>query len=89
MGRETIRVALIYVAILTLAATVAMTVWAYPTTAACPYDGGNAISTGNTKPMGQPGCEAVEYEHKGTDYSNPAHPRQFDHIFWEKVCGNQ
>lgn len=89
MERKTIRVALIGLAILTLAATVAMTVWAYPMTAACPYDGETATSTGNTKPTSQPGCEAVEYEHKGTNYSDPAHPRQFDHIFWETVCGNQ
>lgn len=89
MEKRMIRLALLSGAILTVLALTAIRLWAYPMTAACPYDGETAYSTGNTKITQQPGCTAVEYEHKGTDYSDPLHPKQFDHVFWATSCNNE
>ena len=58
----------------------------YPKTATCPIDSGTAHATGKTKTTMDPQCTAVEYKHKGTDYSNPRHPQRFQHDFWLTTC---
>jgi hypothetical protein len=58
----------------------------YPKTAPCPMDAGTAHATGKTKTTDTPGCIAVEYKHKGTDFPDPFHPQKFAHVFWSTVC---
>jgi hypothetical protein len=85
MEKKVVRLTLIAAtAILPLASLV----WAYPHTVNCPIDGQAAHSTGHTKTTMQSGCLNVEYNHKGTDYSDPAHPKKFKHIFWVTQCEN-
>lgn len=61
----------------------------YPKTATCPIDSGTAHATGKTQTTTTPECIAVQYKHKGTDYSDPRHPQRFNHVFWVTVCSDQ
>jgi hypothetical protein len=76
-----------FVLLLAAAATLALSLAsAYPKTANCPIDGAKAHSTGKTKPTMEPKCLEVEYNHKGTDYTNPRSPQKFNHVFWVTQC---
>jgi len=60
----------------------------YPKTSPCPVDGNAAKATGKTKSTLDPQCVAVEYQHKGTDYTSPLHPQRFRHEFWLTICND-
>jgi hypothetical protein len=60
----------------------------YRKTAGCPIDLGTAHATGKTKSTMDPQCIAVEYKHKGTDYTDPRHPQRFQHVFWLTICNH-
>jgi len=85
MKNEILRFAVVVV-VLTLALPLTPAKSKYPKTATCPIDSGTAHATGKTKTTMDPQCTAVEYKHKGTDYTNPMHPQRFQHDFWLTIC---
>jgi hypothetical protein len=85
MEKNTIRFMLLTAAVM-LALPFALAKSKYPKTATCPVDSGTAHATGKTKTTMDPQCTAVEYKHKGTDYTNPRHPQRFQHVFWLTMC---
>lgn len=85
MGKKVLRFAMLWAA-MTVALPLAPAKPKYPKTATCPIDSGIAHATGKTNTTMDPQCTAVEYKHKGTDYSNPMHPQRFQHVFWLTIC---
>jgi hypothetical protein len=79
---------LLMLAAISLALASAFAASTFPKTASCPIDGGTAHSTGKTRKGMQVACTDVEYKHKGTDYSDPRHPRKFNHLFWITHCAD-
>lgn len=87
MRRKIFRVVLLSAAGV-LALTLAVAKPKYRKTASCPIDLGIAHATGKTKSTMDPRCTAVEYKHKGTDYTDPRHPQRFQHEFWLTICND-
>ncbi len=86
METKLFRFALISAAGALLALPLVLAAWGYPKTASCPIDGAVAHATGKKKATMQAECTAVEYKHKGTDYSDPRNPQRFNHVFWITQC---
>ena len=85
MEKKTLRFVVLSAAVM-LALPFALAKSNYPKTATCPIDAGTAHASGKTKTTMDPQCIAVEYKHKGTDYSDPRHPQRFNHVFWLTIC---
>ena len=86
MKKKIFRLLLISAAAAMLALPLAFAAWTFPKTASCPIDGSTAHATGKKRTATQTACTEIEYKHKGTDYSDPHHPKKFNHLFWITHC---